>query len=92
MPAINAILRVVEGTVIEAAYTRALDLLKYPIDSRSLIGGLEIRFMVIEAVERIGVEAGTRETKRKAMELLRNLPDTDQHRATAAEDKTLGSF
>ncbi len=92
MPAVHAILRVVEGTGIEAAYSRALDLLKHPIDSRSLIGGLEIRFMTIEAVERIAVEAETREVKRKAMELLRNLPDTDQRRATAAEDEILASF
>ncbi len=92
MPAINAILRVVEGTGIEAGYSRALDLLKYPINSRSLIGGLEIRFLAIEAVERIGVEAETRGTKRKAMELLRNLPRTDQHRATTAEDNILRSF
>jgi hypothetical protein len=67
MPAVNSIVRLVEGSGNEVAYQQALQSLRPPIKSSRK----EIRFMTIDAVERIGVEAKSRQTKDKAIELLK---------------------
>ncbi len=66
MPAVNAIIRLVEGSGDETAYQRALDSLRQPIASSRK----EIRFMTIDAVERIGIEADSKQTKEKAIQVL----------------------
>ena len=66
MPAVNSIVRLVEGSGDEAAYQRALDSLRQPIASSRK----EIRFMTIDAVERIGIEAKSKQTKEKAIQVL----------------------
>lgn len=69
IPAINALVRAVEGSQSEAAYRAALDLLVAPLDSGSLIGGLEVRMMALLAVEHIGLDASDVATKAKAVGL-----------------------
>lgn len=66
MPAVNSIVRLVEGSDDDAAYRQALDSLRQPIASSRK----EIRFMTIDAVERIGIEAKSRQTKEKAIQVL----------------------
>ncbi len=72
IPAINAIVRAVEGSHNDAACSTALDLLVAPLDSAALIGGIEVRMMAVEAVERVGLEAPEVRTKAKAMGLLQS--------------------
>jgi hypothetical protein len=84
MPAIYAVWNAVQGCSVDRVYSLALDVLRKPIESKSLIGGMEVRFMAIEAIERIGVETKTLEIKEKAIRLLGGVPDTDESRAQAA--------
>ncbi len=67
MSAVNSIVRLVEGSGNEIAYQQALQSLRPPINSSRT----EIRFMTVDAVERIGIEAKSRQTKDKAIELLK---------------------
>ncbi|HSF18433.1 MAG TPA: hypothetical protein VLK65_23090 [Vicinamibacteria bacterium] len=84
MPAINAVWCTVSGSNFDRAYSVALDVLAKPISSRALIGGMEVRFMAIEAIERVGIEAKPHEIKEKAIRLLSDVPDTDKERARQA--------
>lgn len=72
IPAVHALIRAVEGSHNDGAYTAALDLLVEPLNSSSLIGGMEVRLMAVVAVERIGIEASQIRTKAKAMALLQS--------------------
>lgn len=67
MPAIQSILLCVEGSGNESAYRTALQSLRQPIKSSTK----EVRFMTIDAVERIGVEAQSSQTKDIAVDLLK---------------------
>lgn len=67
IPAINAVVRSVLRSQDAGAYATALDLLKAALDSRAMIGGMEVRMMALAAVERIGVDADDVATKAKAM-------------------------
>jgi hypothetical protein len=66
MPAVNSIVMLVEGSGNEGAYQQALNSLRQPIASSRK----EIRFMTIDAIERIGVEANSKQTKEKAIQVL----------------------
>jgi hypothetical protein len=66
MPAVNSIIRLVEGSGNEAAYQQALNSLRQPIASSRK----EIRFMTVDAIERIGIEAKSKQTKEKAIQVL----------------------
>lgn len=72
IPAINAIVRAVEHSNNDRAYSAALDLLVAPLDSMAAIGGMEVRMMAVAAVERIGIDASGVATKTKAMGLLQS--------------------
>jgi hypothetical protein len=93
MPAVHSIVRLVEKSGNEAAYQQALDSLRQPLNSSRK----EIRFMAIDAVERIGVEAKSRQTKEKAVQVLSgpkrsNTSDAVVERAFAAEFKIKASM
>jgi hypothetical protein len=92
MPAINSVWNTVAGCKVDRVYSLALDVLRRPIESRSMIGGMEVRFMAIEAIERIGVETKTLEIKEKAIQLLGGVPDTDKSRAQAATKRIYASM
>ena len=92
MPAINAVWNAVAGCGVDRVYSLALDVLQRPIESRSMIGGLEVRFMAIEAIERIGVETKTLEVKEKAIRLLGGVPSSDESRAQAATKRIYASM
>ena len=92
MPAINAVVRSVEGSGRESAFPKALELLREPMKSKMK----EIRFMAIDAVERIGVAAQSGSTKDMAVDMLRAAggskePDVVAGRAKAAELKIRGA-
>jgi len=70
IPAINAVVRAVDGSRSERACQVALDLLTAPLESDAMIGGLEVRMMALWAVERVGLQAAEVTTKAKAMGLL----------------------
>ena len=70
IPAINALVRAVEGRGHTPSYQAAIDLLVAPLDSNAAIGGMEVRMMAVAALERIGREAPDIGTKAKAMGLL----------------------
>ncbi|HEU5401026.1 MAG TPA: hypothetical protein VFU86_06690 [Terriglobales bacterium] len=72
MPAINAIVRAVEHTHNDRAYSAALDDLVAPLDSNAVIGGMEVRMMAVVAVERIGMEATEVATKAKALGMMQS--------------------
>lgn len=92
MPAISAVWNTVAGCGVDRVYSLALDVLQNPIESRSLIGGLEVRFMAIEAVERIGVEAKALDVKEKAVRLLGSVPSSDESRAQSATKRIYASM
>lgn len=72
IPAINAIVRTVEQSNNDRAYSAALDQLVAPLESAAMIGGMEIRMMAVVAVERIGMEATEVTTKAKAMGMMQS--------------------
>jgi hypothetical protein len=72
IPAINAIVRAVEGSQNDAACDAAIDLLVAPLNSEALIGGMEVRMMAVSAVEKIGLGASGVHTKAKAMGILQS--------------------
>lgn len=72
IPALNAIVRTVEHTHNDRAYSAALDELAAPLNSEALIGGMEVRMMAVVAVERIGMEATEVGTKAKAMGMMQS--------------------
>ena len=92
MPAIHAVWNAVSGCGVDSVYSVALDVLQRPMGSRSMIGGLEVRFMAIEAIERIGVQASSLEVKEKAIRLLGDVPGTDESRAQAATKRIYASM
>ena len=53
-----------------AASQEAMDLLKEPLDSSAVIGGMEVRMMAVAAVEKIGIDVPDIQAKAKAMGLL----------------------
>ena len=72
IPAINAIVRAVEGGHSDAASQAALELLVAPLDSNAAIGGMEVRMMALAAVEKVGLRAPEIGTKARAMGLLQS--------------------
>jgi hypothetical protein len=72
IPAINALIRAVEHSNNDRAYSAALDGLVAPLNSEALIGGMEVRMMAVVAVERIGMEATEVGTKAKAMGMMQS--------------------
>ncbi|MDT8067036.1 MAG: hypothetical protein ROO76_02605 [Terriglobia bacterium] len=72
IPAINAIVRTVEQSNNDRAYSAALDQLVAPLDSAAPIGGMEVRMIAVVAVERIGMEATEVATKAKAMGMMQS--------------------
>ncbi len=72
IPAINAIVRAVEGSRSDDAFSAAIDALVRPLESGAMIGGMEVRMMAVAAMEKIGVEASEVRTKAKAMGLLQS--------------------
>ena len=93
MPAVYSAAALVEGSGNEVAYQRALQSLRPPIASSRK----EIRFMAIDALERIGVEAASRETKDLAIEILKAPKGSDWsealvERAYAAEFRIRGTM
>ena len=70
IPAINAVVRAVEGSRNQAAYQAAIDALVAPLESSAAIGGMEVRMMAVAAMEKIGMDASDAGTKAKAMGLL----------------------
>ena len=70
IPAINALVRAVEGRGHTPSYQAAIDLLVSPLDSNAAIGGMEVRMLAVVAMERIGRDASDLGTKAKAMGLL----------------------
>jgi hypothetical protein len=72
IPAINAVVRAVEGSQSDRACQTVLDLLVAPLESDAMIGGLEVRMMAGRAVEGVGLQASEVGTKAKAMGLLQS--------------------
>ena len=70
IPAINALVRAVEGRGNPAASQAAVDLLEEPLKSAAGIGGMEVRMMAVAAMEKVGIDAGDVGVKAKAMGLL----------------------
>ena len=70
MPAINALVRAVEGRGDVAASEAAIDLLIGPLNSNAAIGGMEVRMMAVVAMEKIGLDVDDVGAKAKAMGLL----------------------
>ena len=70
LPAINALVRAVEGRGHTPSYQAAIDLLVSPLDTNAAIGGMEVRMLAVVALERIGRDASDLGTKAKAMGLL----------------------
>jgi hypothetical protein len=70
MPAVNALLRAVEGSPDAGAHQAALDLLTAPLDSDAAVGGMEVRMLAVAAMEKIGLDAADVGAKAKAMGLL----------------------
>jgi len=70
IPAINTLVRAVEGKGHAPSHQAAIDLLVSPLDSSAAIGGMEVRMMAVAALERIGRDASDVVTKAKAMGLL----------------------
>jgi hypothetical protein len=77
IPAINALVRAVEGKGSDRACLAALDLLVAPLNSGSMIGGMEVRMLAVRAVERVGLEATEVGTKAKAMGMLQSYATKD---------------
>lgn len=92
MPAINAVWCTVAGSNVDRVYSLALDVLAKPLGSRAMIGGMEVRFMAIEAIERVGVEARALEVKEKAIKMLSDVPGTDEARAGQATSRIYRSM
>ena len=69
MPAINAIVRAVEGSQDVSTYDAALDQLVQPLGSDAQIGGMEVRLMALAAVQRIGLDATAVAIKEKAVKV-----------------------
>jgi hypothetical protein len=73
IPAINALVRAVVGRNDSAASEAAMDLLaKGPLESAAVTGGMEVRMMALAALEKIGVDATSVQSKAKAMGLLQS--------------------
>lgn len=70
IPAINALVRAVEGSQDPSASQAALDLLAAALDSSAMIGGMEVRMMAVAAMEKIGLGTADVGAKAKAMGLL----------------------
>ena len=49
---------------------RRFDVLVAPLESNAAIGGMEVRMMVVAAMEKVGLDAMDTSTKAKAMGLL----------------------
>jgi len=93
IPAINAILSAAILSNDEGPLNEALDLLGAPLESASLIGGMEVRMMAMNAVERIGMVASGTGTKAKAMGCLQSYsnkgtwePESRRYAAAAAKN------
>jgi len=71
IPAINALVRAVEGRGNVAASQAAMDLLEEPLKSSAATGGMEVRMMAVLALERIGADVNDVGAKAKAMGMLR---------------------
>jgi len=67
IPAINALVRAVEGKGHAPSHQAAIDLLVSPLDSSAAIGGMEVRMLAVAARERIGRDASDVVTKAKTM-------------------------
>ena len=72
IPALNALVRAVNGRHNNRANQAAVDLLVSPLESNAAIGGLEVRMMAIVAMERVGIDASDVGTKAKAMGVLQS--------------------
>jgi hypothetical protein len=77
IPAINALVRAVRQGGDDRACEAALDALVEPLDSSSLIGGMEIRMMAVAAAEKIGMQASGVGAKAKAMGMLQGYAAKD---------------
>ena len=69
MPAINAIVRAVEGSQDVRTHDAALDQLVQPLGSDAQIGGMEVRLMALAAVHRIGLDATAVAIKERAVKV-----------------------
>jgi hypothetical protein len=72
IPAINALVNAVFRGRNEAAKQAALDVLASPLESMAMIGGMEVRMFAVAAIEKIGINSWSAETKTKALVLLRS--------------------
>lgn len=70
IPAINALVRAVEGRGDAAASQAAVDVLTAALDASAAIGGMEVRMMAVVAMERIGRDTTDIGVKAKSMGLL----------------------
>ena len=70
IPAVNALVRAVRHGGDDRACEAALDALGGPLDSASVVGGMEVRMMAVAATEKIGIHATGVGTKARAMGLL----------------------
>ena len=67
IPAINAVAHIAIWSRDDRVFNTTLDLPQAPLDSMAMIGGMEVRMMVMVEVERLGVYAPEIGTKAKAM-------------------------
>lgn len=77
IPAINALVRAVRQGGDDRACEAALDALVGPLNSGSMIGGMEVRMMAVAAGEKIGLHATGVGAKAKAMGLLQSYAAKD---------------
>lgn len=70
MPAINAVAHIAIASKDDRTFSAAIDLLKAPLDSMAMIGGMEVRMMAVVEVERLGMYAPEIATKAEAMGML----------------------
>ena len=70
IPAINAVLHIAESSSDDRVYSAAIDLMKAPLDSMAMIGGMEVRLMAVVTLERLGAQAPSVGTKAKALGMI----------------------
>ena len=88
IPAINAIVSAAILSNDERPLGEALDLLVAPLESTAVIGGMEVRMMAVNAVEKIGLVASAMGSKAKAMGLLQSC--ANKRRLGAGSKSTCG--
>jgi hypothetical protein len=78
IPAINAVAHIALASNDDSVINAALDLMQPPLQSATLIGGMEVRLMAVVEVERLGVAAHDVALKTKASQMLQAYASNNQ--------------